>query len=93
MKKKNDGFISLLIMIIIGLAAAKYFFGWSILSALSSPEGQGTVGYLKDVWNIVWRYIGAPLTWAWDNVAWPILDLGWKSLQKLSELGRGAASN
>jgi hypothetical protein len=90
--KKNEGFISLIIIIVIALAAAKYFFGWSVLSAISSSEGQGTVGYLKDVWNVVWRYIGAPLNWAWDNVIWPLLDVAWTGFQQLLELGRGASS-
>lgn len=90
MKKKNGGFVSLIIMIIIALAAAKYFFGWSIFSALSSEEGQGTVSYLRDIWNVVWGYIGNPLTLVWEKVLHPLINLAWQGLQKLIELGKGA---
>lgn len=88
--KKNGGFISTIIMIILGLAAAKYFFNWSIFEAASTPEGQGTVGYVRDILNAIWRYIGAPVIWFWNNVAEPLLDIAWSALQEILERGRGS---
>jgi hypothetical protein len=90
MKRKNDGFISLIITIIIALALAKYFFDWSIFEALETEEGQGTVGYIRAIWDIVWKYIGSPLTWAWDQVIWPILNMAWQGIQEVLAKGRGA---
>lgn len=89
--KKDKGFISIIIVIILGLAALKYFFNWSIFDAAASPEGQGTIGYIRDILNTLWRYIGAPVTWLWNNVIWPLLDVAWQGLRELIERGRGSA--
>ena len=60
----NKGFISTIVVIIIALAALKYFFDWSIFEAAGTSEGQGTLAYVKDllVWMkdavvTVWHYI------------------------------------
>lgn len=49
---KEQGFIQLVIVIIIALVAAKYFFDWSIFEAAGTAEGQGAMAYLKDI--LVW---------------------------------------
>lgn len=54
---KNKGFIGILVLIIIALALAKYFFDWSIFDALSSEKGKDTVLYVKNILNVVWSYL------------------------------------
>ncbi|MEK7176761.1 MAG: hypothetical protein AAB719_00465 [Patescibacteria group bacterium] len=66
--KKQGGFISWLILIIVGLALLKYFFNWSIFDAASSEKGQATISYLRDILNLTWKYIGTPVMWLWDRV-------------------------
>jgi hypothetical protein len=82
-RKKDGGFISLIILIILGLAALKYFLNWDIFDAASTDQGQSTIGYVRNLINTLWSYIGAPLTWIWNQIVWPILSLGWDSLQEL----------
>ena len=64
MERQNKGFIQLIILIVIALVAAKYFFNWSIFEAAGTPEGKGTLAYLSDlfVWIkgailALWSYI------------------------------------
>ena len=78
----NKGFVSTLVMIIVALAAAKYFFGWSIFDAAASQEGQGTVVYIRKVLDTIWHYIGFPVTWTWNAVLEPLVDLGWEKLKE-----------
>lgn len=81
--KKDRGFIGIIVIIILALAAAKYFLNWDIFDAAASEQGQTTIGYVRDIVNTVWSYVGAPVAWIWNEIAWPILDLGWQSLQGL----------
>lgn len=81
--KKDSGFIGLIILIILGLAALKYFLNWDIFDAASTEEGQNTIGYIRNVINTVWAYIGDPLMWIWNEVAWPLLSFAWESFQTL----------
>lgn len=48
--------IKTLILIVIVLAAAKYFFNWSVFDAFGSAQGQATVLYLGQVF--VWAKAG-----------------------------------
>lgn len=88
MKQKNEGFIMLIVMVIVGLAALKYFLNWDIFDAAASDQGQSTIGYIRNIVNTVWSYIGAPVVWIWDNVVWPLLTFAWESFQKLIQMGR-----
>jgi len=45
----NRGFIGLLILIIIALAALKYFLDWSIFDAADSEQGRNTIEYIKNI--------------------------------------------
>ena len=89
--KKDRGFISLIIVIILALGALKYFFNWSIFDALESEEGQGTVSYIRDVLNTAWKYIGPPLMWLNTEIAWPLLNMIWQGIQSLIA-GRNSAN-
>ncbi len=83
MNKKDRGFIGLIILIILALAALKYFLNWDIFDAAESEEGKNTIDYIRNVLNTVWRYIGAPLSWIWDEIVWPLLSLLWDTVRSL----------
>ena len=87
----NKGFISLIILIIIGLALLKYFMNWDVFNAAASDQGINTIRYTRDVINYVWNIIETPVKFAWNQVAWPILSLAWDSLQAFIEWGKGNA--
>ncbi|MBI2086578.1 MAG: hypothetical protein HYT69_00140 [Candidatus Zambryskibacteria bacterium] len=60
----NRGFIGTIFLIIIGLAALKYFLNWSIFDALDSEQGRATLEYLKKLFNYLkeltlslWSYL------------------------------------
>lgn len=89
--KKNGGFIGIIVLIIIGLAALKYFLNWSIFDAAASEEGKGTISYIRDVLNGIWSYIGYPVRFAWNEVVWPLLNVAWQSLQAFIEWTRANA--
>lgn len=81
--KKNDGFIALIIVFIIALALLKYFFDWSIFEASSTPQGQETVSYTRNVIDAIWSFLKTPLAWIWNNILWPILGFAWRAFQDL----------
>lgn len=60
----DRGFIGTIILIILALAALKYFFDFSIFEFLGSPEGKSVLDYvkeilawLKDAVLALWSYI------------------------------------
>ena len=48
-ERRNRGFVSLILIVIIGLALLKYFFDFSIFDALNSEQGRATLTYLKEL--------------------------------------------
>lgn len=88
--KKEGGFIELIVIIILALAALKYFLNWDIFDAAATEEGQNTVGYIRNIINTVWSYIGAPVAWIWHEVAWPLLEFAWKSFRALIATGQSS---
>ena len=88
MKRKNKGFIGIIVLIILGLAALKYFFDWSIFDAASTEEGQGTISYIRQILDTVWSYLEAPVKFIWNEIVWPLLNLAWQSLQAFIEVGK-----
>jgi hypothetical protein len=86
-EKTNQGFIGTILLVILGLAALKYFFNWSIFDAAASDEGRSTIGYIRDVLNWIWYYIGYPVTWTWHHVIWPVISLAWEGFQTLLDRG------
>ena len=62
--KKNGGFIGTIVLIILGLAALKYFFNFSIFEFLCTTEGKNVLDYvieilswIKDAVLALWGYI------------------------------------
>lgn len=88
--QSERGFVTTLLLIIIGLALLKYFFNWSIFDAAASEQGRGTISYIRDVLNTVWSYIGTPVTFAWQEVVKPLFLFVFESLRQLIAEGRGA---
>lgn len=80
---KERGFISWIILIIVGLALLKYFLNWDVFDAASSPEGKSTIDYLRKVIDATWGVISGPVVWVWERIFWPILSFGWDSFQGL----------
>lgn len=90
MGKRNRGFITTILLIIVGLALLKYFFNWSIFDAAASEEGRGTISYIRDVLNTVWSYIETPVEFAWNEVVKPLFSFAFDSLRELIEEGKEA---
>lgn len=65
---KDRGFILPLILVVIALAAAYYFFEWSIFDAAGSERGQRTIQYIKDVLATAWAYVREYALLAWNKV-------------------------
>ncbi len=51
-KVGERGFIEIILLVILGLAALKYFFDFSIFEFLGSEEGKGVIYYIKEI--LVW---------------------------------------
>ncbi len=90
--KEQKGFITTLLLIIIALAALKYFFNWSIFDAAASEEGQGTISYIRDVLNTIWSYIGEPVRFVWVEIVKPLFVFAFNALRELMSEGKSALS-
>jgi hypothetical protein len=63
MRKDEQGFVQFILLIIIALVAAKYFFNWSIFEAAQTPEGKGALDYLKEL--VFWLKDSAVALWSY----------------------------
>ncbi len=88
--KGDKGFIGLIVLIILALAALKYFLNWDIFDAASSDQGQSTIGYIRNIINTIWYYIGAPVIWIWREIVWPLLSFAYDSLRAMIMTGRAS---
>ena len=66
--KKDRGFISWLILLVIALALLKYFLNWSIFDAIESERGRETVSYIREVLDVVWSYARTPVLFVWQKI-------------------------
>lgn len=87
-KQAGFGLISWIIIIFLALVLLKFFLNWDIFDAAASEQGQSTVGYARNLINIIWSYVGAPLVFIWERIVWPLLSLAWDNLQTLIDKGR-----
>jgi hypothetical protein len=55
--QSERGFIGWIVLAIIALALAHYFFDWSIFDALGSEKGRATIEYIKDVISTAWEFL------------------------------------
>lgn len=66
---KNQGFIKIILIILVALALAKFIFGFDILEFLQRDE-------IKEVWDYIWNlivlvwenFIKGPIMAIWDWV-------------------------
>lgn len=82
--ERDRGFIGYIVLIIIALAALKYFFDWSIFDAAASEEGRATIDYVKNVLSFIWKYLSVPVNYIWGEVLQPLLKWAISSLTKNS---------
>ncbi len=87
-QRREGGFVTTIILVVIGLAALKYFLNWDIFDAAASDEGQSTILYLRNIFNTVWSYVSTPVTFAWNEIIWPLLSLAWDSFQAFVVWGK-----
>lgn len=72
--KQKQGFIKLIIIIIIAIIILSYF-GFDLRSIVESPESQGNLGYVWGGIIYVWEtWLVNPLTYLWNDV---FIDLLW----------------
>lgn len=88
----QKGIIGLIVLIIIALILAKYFWNFNIFDAAASPQGAATVSYTQQVLSTIWSYIATPATFIWNQIIWPVLGLAWQSFQALLVWGQHNAS-
>jgi hypothetical protein len=62
-KNKSGGFVGIIILIILALVAAKYFFDFSIFNWAASPQGKEALAYLWKV--LAWLKTEALALWAY----------------------------
>ncbi len=62
-KEKEKGFIGIIVIVILALAALKYFFDWSIFEFLGSPEGKSVLDYVKQI--LFWLKDAALALWSY----------------------------
>ena len=74
--RTDRGFIGFILLIIIALILAKYFYNFSVFQAASSPQGQQTISYTQQILNAIWS----------------VITFIWKSLQTLLMSGKTATS-
>ncbi len=85
---KERGFVKYIVIVLIGLALLKYFLNWDIFDAASSDQGKTTILYIRDLINLVWSYISAPVVFLWERIIWPIIDISWRNFNHFIEWGR-----
>lgn len=84
----GGGFINIIILVLVALIALKFFLNWDVFDAAETEQGKSTILYIRDIFNLVWSYISAPLTFVWGKIVWPLLSLAWGNLQKFIEWGQ-----
>ncbi len=91
-KKRDQGFIGLIILVIIALVLLKYFLNWSVFDAAASPQGQSTISYTHNLWDTIWSYISTPVTFIWQKIVWPLILLIWNNFNTFLKWGKNPTS-
>ncbi|MES3031237.1 MAG: hypothetical protein V4697_02385 [Patescibacteria group bacterium] len=91
---KEQGFIKLIIMIVVALIVLGYF-GFDIKKAIESPVARTNIEYAKDATVYVWnKYLKGPATYLWKEI---FLNLIWEpaieNLTKRKETADSRAPN
>lgn len=80
---REQGFIGLVILIIIALALLKYYLDFDVFAAAGSPHGQETIGYTARVVRVIWSYISTPVTFVWNQIILPLIKVAWTAFEHL----------
>lgn len=78
----------IIVIVLIALVLLKYFLNWDIFDAASTEQGKSTILYIRDVVNLVWTYISAPVIFIWQRIVWPIVDIAWNNFNNFIDWGR-----
>jgi hypothetical protein len=92
MKETDRGFIKWIALAIIALALLKYFLNWSVFDAAESDQGKSTIGYTRDILNLIWSYIASPVIFIWEKIMLPLIDIIWNAFQTFLGWGRDVSS-
>lgn len=77
-KKKEGGFIGLIIILIVAFALAKYFFQWSIIDFIRNPKVLEVFTYIKKFLLLVWNILLVkPVSFIWNEV---VVGIIWKTI-------------
>jgi hypothetical protein len=79
--KNEKGFVGIIILVIIALILLKYFMDFDVFAAADSEQGQETIGYTGQILRTTWSYIATPVTFAWNEIALPLLKILWGTFQ------------
>jgi hypothetical protein len=72
------GFIGAIVLIVLALAALKFFFHFNIVDFLKSPDVVSFFSYIKKFFHIIWfKYIGGVFWYIWNDI---VIDVIWKTL-------------
>jgi hypothetical protein len=90
--KKEKGFIQIIVIIIIALAALKYTFDFSIIDFIAQDRVKDTISYIwNDVIVFLWvNYLGAPIIWAWETGK-DLAKIGWENFILVLDKIKGIA--
>ena len=72
-RSTTEGFIGIIILVVVTLALFKYFLDWSVFEAAATPQGQETISYSEKVISTIWHYLSIPVLFIWHKIIWPLL--------------------
>jgi hypothetical protein len=79
MRDRQDGFIGLVIVLVVSLLLLKYFFSFNLLEFLQSSAVADVFNYVKKFLLIVWNdFLVYPLEWFWNDV---VIKIVWETLK------------
>jgi len=85
--RKMGGFIGLIIMLVVALAFAKYFFEWNVIDFIKNPKVLEVFIYIKKFILLAWNLILVkPVTFIWNEV---VVGIIWKTIVLAYDLLRG----
>lgn len=91
MKNSREGFIRIILLIVIGLIVLG-FFGINLKDVLASPVVKENLSYAWDLAKELWdTWLRTPVMWVWDHILRFFWDLFWEGLEGLRN-GDGPSS-
>ncbi len=86
-KLSQRGFIGSIILIILALAALKFFFDFNIIEFLKSPNVSEVLNYIKKFFEILWtKYIAGTFWYIWNNI---VVDIIWETFVNVFNILKG----